>query len=182
MRRLFASALLCSCFTAFSAHAEQELILSAGKGLNDALLQQNSIASAEMLGASYSKRIAEHLKGPGLWQWWLQGSYSRMREEHEGKIQHQNIFELKPVLRWYPQPASEGLFAEAGVGGAYLTRYSFGAIDLSTKLNFALHFAAGYRLPGGSAMSLRYSHFSNAYTNTPNQGFDFASFNWHISY
>jgi hypothetical protein len=96
-------------------------------------------------------------------------------------VQHQNILEIKPILRWYPNSEARGLFGEAGIGAAYLSNQSFGAIDLTTKWNFALHFAAGYRF-SNSAFSLRYSHFSNGYTNTPNPGFDFASLNWHFIY
>lgn len=182
MYRLSAAALLCAFLAHSPAQAEQELIVSAGKGLNDALIQRHSIASAEMVGINYSRRVAEYIIGDNNWQWWGQGSYSRLREQHLGQTQHQNILELKPVLRWYPQAEPQGFFAEAGVGAAYLSNRSFGAIDLTTKWNFALHFAGGYRLLGGDVLSLRYSHFSNGYTNRPNPGFDFASINWHFNY
>lgn len=181
MRRLLATALLCS-IVVIPAHAEQELILSAGKGLNDTLIQRDSIAGSEMAGVNYAYRFAEYPLATGLWQWWAQGSYSHLYIKREGRGQNQDIFELKPVLRWYPGPRARGLFAEAGVGGAYLTEKNFGEIELTTHGNFALHFAAGYRLRSGCAVSVRYSHFSNAYTNTPNPGFDFGSVNWHFSF
>lgn len=182
MRRLPVTAVLCSfCFISL-AHAEQEIILSAGKGLGDALIQRDSISSAKMLGINYSYRFREFVTRTGRWQWWGQGSYSYMWQDYRGEDQEQNIFELKPVVRWYPCPDPYGLFGEVGVGAAYLTQENFGEIELTTKPNFALHFAGGYRMRNGSAISLRYSHFSNAYTNTPNPGFDFASLNWHVNF
>ncbi|WGL16765.1 acyloxyacyl hydrolase [Microbulbifer bruguierae] len=166
------------------SHAEkgnQELILSGGKGLDNTLIQQKSIASAEMLGVNWSYQFYDY-PGKHRLQWWAQVSYSYMWEDHKGDEQTQQIWELKPVLRWYPRHEAQGLFGELGIGAAYLTERSFGAIDLSTNLNFSLHFGAGYTLLNGSTISLRYSHFSNGYTNTPNPGFDFASLNWHVHF
>ncbi|WP_237065458.1 acyloxyacyl hydrolase [Microbulbifer guangxiensis] len=168
--------------TPAEARAEQEVIFSAGKGLGDALIQRDSIASAEMAGINFATSFAEFPLTSGLWQWWAQGSYSHLRLDHRGERQKQNVFELKPVLRWYPRARAEGFFGEAGVGAAYLSDKHFGDIELTTHGNFALHFAAGYRLHSGAVASLRYSHFSNAYTNTPNPGFDFASLNWHFNF
>ncbi|MFC6632069.1 acyloxyacyl hydrolase [Microbulbifer taiwanensis] len=179
---LFLTAILGSLLTAPGARAEQELIVSAGKGLGDALIQQESISGADMAGINYSYLFSEYRGGAGNWQWWAQGSYSHMRLDYRGEQQRQNIFELKPVLRWYPQQEAFGIFAEAGVGVAYLTNKDFGDIHLTTKPNFALHFAGGYRMRNGYTLSLRYSHFSNAYTNTPNPGFDFASLNGHFHF
>ncbi|SDZ86576.1 acyloxyacyl hydrolase [Microbulbifer marinus] len=176
------AAIACSFFVTSTVRAEQELIVSAGKGLGDALIQQKSISAAEMVGVNYSYLFSEFRGGIGYWQWWAQGSYSHMRLDYRGKKQRQNIFELKPVLRWYPDKDPHGIFGEVGVGAAYLTNKSFGDIQLTTKPNFALHFAGGYRLRSGYTLSLRYSHFSNAYTNTPNPGFDFASLNGHFHF
>lgn len=176
------TATLCNFFVIPAARAEHEVIVSAGKGLGDALIQQKSISAAEMVGINYSYRFSEFQGGPGFWQWWAQGSYSHMRLDYRGEQQRQNIFEVKPLLRWYPHRDPYGIFGEVGVGAAYLTNKSFGDIQLTTKPNFALHFAGGYRLRNGYTVSLRYSHFSNAYTNTPNPGFDFASLNGHFNF
>ncbi|WP_240914201.1 acyloxyacyl hydrolase [Microbulbifer harenosus] len=156
----------------------QEFILSGGKGLGDALIQQYSIAGANMVGANWSYQFYDY-PGNHHFQWWAQVSYSYMWHDYRGEDQTQHIWELKPIVRWYPRSEAQGLFGEAGVGVAYLDERSFGRIDLSTNLNFSLHFAAGYTLNSGDTLSLRYSHFSNGYTNTPNPGFDFASLNWH---
>jgi hypothetical protein len=180
--RLLPILFFCILVTAPNVRAEQEVIFSAGKGLGDALIQQDSISSAEMAGINYAINFAEFPLTSGLWQWWAQGSYSHLRLDHLGERQEQNVFELKPVLRWYPRPRAEGLFGEAGVGAAYLSEKNFGDIELTTHGNFALHFAAGYRLQNGAVATVRYSHFSNAYTNTPNPGFDFASLNWHFNF
>lgn len=182
MRRLPVALFLCCLCVLPPARAEQEVIISAGKGLGDALIQRYSISSAKMVGMSYAYRFAEYPNVAGLWQWWGQASYSHLRMDYGDEEQEQNIFELKPVLRWYPCRQARGLFGEFGVGGAYLTQKNFGEIELTTKPNFALHFAAGYRLQSGNVLSLRYSHFSNAYTNTPNPGFDFAAVNWHFNF
>ncbi|GAA5525368.1 hypothetical protein Maes01_01937 [Microbulbifer aestuariivivens] len=180
--KLPAALVCCLLITTLTAQAEQEVILSAGKGLGNALMQRDSIASAEMAGVNYSAKFAEFPLDSGLWQWWVQGSYSQLQLTDDGEQQEQNVTELKPVLRWYPRSTAEGLFGEAGVGAAYLSEKSFGDIELTTHGNFALHFGAGYRLRNGAVASVRYSHFSNAYTNTPNPGFDFASLNWHFNF
>ncbi|MFV8781720.1 acyloxyacyl hydrolase [Microbulbifer sp. SA54] len=175
---------LCSLGFAETAQAEkgdQEWIVSAGKGLGDALIQQKSIAGAGMVGANWSYQFYDY-PGNHRIQWWAQGSYSFMQMHYDGRDQNQHIWELKPVMRWYPGTEAEGLFGELGIGAAYLTERSFGVIDLSTNLNFSLHFAGGYTLQTGQTISLRYSHFSNGYTNTPNPGFDFASINWHLAF
>ena len=166
------------------AHAEkgdQEWIFSAGKGLGSALIQQKSIAGASMLGVNYSYQFYDYPSRHRI-QWWAQGSYSFMQNEYRGDDQTQHIWELKPVMRWYPRPDATSWFGEVGVGAAYLTERSFGPIELSTNLNFSLHFAGGYKAQNGQTFSLRYSHFSNGYTNTPNPGFDFASLNWHVAF
>ncbi|WP_226664814.1 acyloxyacyl hydrolase [Microbulbifer aggregans] len=177
-------ALLLSLGIAEPAHAEkgdQEWIISAGKGLGNALIQQKSIAGAGMVGANWSYQFYDYPANHRI-QWWAQGSYSYMQMTYGGREQKQQIWELKPVMRWYPGTEARGWFGELGIGAAYLTERSFGVIDLSTNLNFSLHFASGYTLQNGQTVSLRYSHFSNGYTNTPNPGFDFASLNWHVTF
>ncbi|WP_231491407.1 acyloxyacyl hydrolase [Microbulbifer sp. HZ11] len=159
----------------------QELILSGGKGIGSALIQQKSIAGSDMVGVNWSYQFYDY-PGNHHFQWWAQVSYSHMWIDYQGEDQKQQIWELKPVVRWYPQREAKGIFGEFGVGAAYLTERSFGAIDLSTNLNFSLHFAGGYTLENGHTISLRYSHFSNGYTNSPNPGFDFASLNWHAKF
>ncbi|WP_444907749.1 acyloxyacyl hydrolase [Microbulbifer sp. SSSA008] len=162
--------------------AESELIASAGKGLGNELMQYRSISASEMAGFSYSYLLSSFSLGDNSLQWWGQGSYSHMRIEHHSEKQQQNILEIKPILRWYPRGELRGGFAEAGAGASYLSQKNFGNIGLSTKLNFSLHFAFGYRFSRGHVLSLRYSHFSNARTNTPNPGFDFASLNGHLNF
>ncbi|WP_444886748.1 acyloxyacyl hydrolase [Microbulbifer sp. JMSA008] len=162
--------------------AEQEIIISAGKGLGNVLMQRDSISAAKVGGINYSYLLTSFNNANNAWQWWGQGSYSYIRLEHLNETQQQNILEIKPVLRWYPRSEPLGSFGEAGVGASYLSQQEFGDIRLSTKVNFALHFALGYRFSSGHTLSLRYSHFSNAYTNIPNPGFDFASFNGHFNF
>ncbi|WP_444946415.1 acyloxyacyl hydrolase [Microbulbifer sp. VTAC004] len=174
----FIYGLLISPFT----FAESEFIASAGKGLGSELMQVHSISAAEMAGFSYSYLLASSNLDNNFWEWWGQGSYSHMRIKYRDESQQQNIFELKPLLRWYLRNEPRGGFGEAGVGASYLSNDHFGSIRMSTKLNFALHFALGYRFSGGHTLSLRYSHFSNARTNTPNPGFDFASLNGHFNF
>ncbi len=165
-----------------AALAEQEIIISAGKGLGNALMQRDSISAAKVAGVNYSYLLTSSNNANNSWQWWGQGSYSHIRLEHLNETQQQNIIEIKPVLRWYPHSEPLGGFGEAGVGASYLSQREFGDIQLSTKINFALHFALGYRFSSGHILSLRYSHFSNAYTNIPNPGFDFASINGHFNF
>ncbi|WP_288130243.1 acyloxyacyl hydrolase [Microbulbifer sp.] len=167
------------------SHAEkgnQELILSGGGGMGNFLIQQDSNAGAKLVGANWSYQFYDYPSQHHL-QWWAQVSYSYMWDERAGGIEdRQHIVEVKPVLRMYPSAEAKGFFGEAGLGAAYLDEREFGNISLSTNLNFSMHFAAGYTFPGDCAVSLRYSHFSNGYTNTPNPGFDFFSLNWHIPF
>lgn len=175
---VFASGILASA-TSHAEKGDQEWIVGAGKGLGDALIQQKSIASAEMVGSSWSYQFYDYPSSHHI-QWWAQVSYSYMQQEYRNNDQSQHIWELKPVMRWYPHREALRWFGEVGIGAAYLEERSFGPIELSTNLNFSLHFAGGYTLQNGQTLSLRYSHFSNGYTNTPNPGFDFASLNWHV--
>ncbi|MCH9691563.1 MAG: acyloxyacyl hydrolase [Gammaproteobacteria bacterium] len=168
-------------FPVFAKSGDQEIILSAGKGLDNTLMQAESISSADMLGISWSYQFYDFLN-QDIFQLWFQASYSYLRISHFGERQDQNVFELKPVLRWAPCKEAPGLFAEAGVGAGYLSNKDFGDIYLPTKLNFALHFAMGYRFSNRHLLSMRYSHFSNANTNNLNPGFDFASLNWHFNF
>ncbi|WP_444931685.1 acyloxyacyl hydrolase [Microbulbifer sp. SSSA002] len=160
--------------------AESEFIASGGKGLGDELIQYLSISAADMAGFSYSQRLSSFSLGDNTLQWWGQGSYSHLRIKHLKEKQLQNIIEIKPVLRWYPRSEPQGSFTEAGIGMSYLSERHFGELELSTKLNFALHLALGYRFSRGHSVSLRYSHFSNAGTNMPNVGFDTLSVNGHL--
>mgnify|MGYP000536633849 CR=1 FL=1 len=167
---------------AYAEKGDQELILSGGGGMGSFLIQQKSTAGAALVGANWSYQFYDYPAQHRL-QWWAQLSYSYMWDDHRhGNNEEQQIWEVKPVLRMYPGPQAQGLFGEVGIGAAYLDERDFADIGLSTNLNFSLHFAAGYTFPGNSVASLRYSHFSNGYTNNPNPGFDFFSLNWHIPF
>jgi opacity protein-like surface antigen len=62
-------------------------------------------------------------------------------------------------------------YAELGLGGALLSRTSLGPKRFSTNFQFAEHVGLGAEF-GGFSAGWRYSHFSNADIETPNEGID----------
>lgn len=172
--------------TAGHAYADSggrfEVSTAGLKGLGRTAIQSKSIADSSGWGAS----LAYHVKDVNLrncwWQLWTQASYSELRGEHYDGTEAQDIAEIKALMRWYPDNSFNGYFAEFGLGGAHLSNTEYNDIPLDTNLNFAVQFSGGYRWSNGLMFSLRYSHFSNAFTNEPNPGLDFAGANLHFSF
>ncbi len=170
-------------FFAQSIFAEQELIVGIGKGMDDTLIQSRSISSADQWEVSWAYNLDKPFSNEyGYWQWWVQAGYIHLDGVHEGLRQQLNIVQLKPILRLFPGGESSQFFFEAGLGAAKLSKKKFEQITVKTKGNFSVHFAAGWRWTEDLRLSLRYSHFSNGYTHTPNPGIDTLSLNFHWAF
>lgn len=160
-----------------------ELYLGVGKGLNDQLIQSGNIASTEALELG--------LAGDSDWQpavldrmhsrLRLEIAAAHLRGEHRGRENTLNIGLLRPVLRW--QMASN-YFADLGLGYAHLSSARFEEIRMAGQHNFTLMAGAGWQTDDGRyALGLRYNHFSNGYTASPNPGLDYATlaFSYHFN-
>ena len=169
------------------ANAEQALIVGIGKGMDNTLIQSHPISNVEQTELSWAYKLedVDELAEWGLighFEWWFQAGYAHLSGAHFGDKVTNHIAQIKPILRWYPNAKAGQLFYEAGVGVAYLSKKDFKQIHMPTTLNFAVHAAAGWKFSDLMSLSLRYSHFSNGYINTPNPGLDYMSLNLHWAF
>ncbi len=173
------------CMTGFMGQAlasNQEIIIGIGKGMDDTLIQSKSIADAEQWEFSWSWDLDKSSETDfGYAQWWIQAGYLELSGEHLGVSDELSLIQLKPILRLYPAGKGASYFVEAGLGAAKLSKKSFEQIIIKTKGNFVIHAAFGWELGENSKLSLRYSHYSNGYTHTPNPGIDTLAINFHWS-
>lgn len=63
-------------------------------------------------------------------------------------------------------------YVEAGLGGALFSRSSLGSKGFGTRFQFGEHLGAGIEFAGGWSAGWRYSHYSNADMERPNDGLD----------
>lgn len=89
---------------------------------------------------------------------------------------HENFTQLgyTPVLRWWGSGEPRGWFLEGGIGLNVLTP-RFRSVDKRVGSNFTFgdHLGVGWRSSGGTELSLRFQHFSNAGLAEPNPAVDF---------
>ena len=163
--------------------SSQEIIFGIGKGMDDTLIQSKPIADAEQREFSWSWDLSKSFETQyGYAEWWFQVGYLELTGEHQGVSDKLTLFQLKPIIRLYPSGKETPFFIEAGLGAAKLSKKSFEQIVIQTKGNFVIHAAFGWVLNETSKLSLRYSHYSNGYTHTPNPGIDTLAFNYHFSF
>ncbi len=163
--------------------AQQELIIGLGKGMDDTLIQSKPIADAEQWELSWAWDLEKTFSGDyGYAEWWLQAGYMEFEGEHQGVVDNLHLYQLKPIIRLYPTGKEASFFVEAGLGLARLSQKKFEQIKIQTQGNFVIHAALGWRFGETNKVSLRYSHFSNGYTHTPNPGIDALAINYHLSF
>jgi opacity protein-like surface antigen len=63
-------------------------------------------------------------------------------------------------------------YAEAGLGASLFSRDTLGSKQFSTHFQFSEHLGLGVEFGGGWFAGLRYSHYSNADIEKPNDGID----------
>ena len=79
-----------------------------------------------------------------------------------------------PVLRWWSGGQARGFFVEGGIGVNYISpRFRTVEKRVGSNFTFGDHLAAGWRSGGGTEVSLRFQHFSNAGLAKPNPAVDF---------
>lgn len=153
-----------------------EVYVGYAKGLNDALIQSGSIASADggELGVSLASPHYWTLSQPYDLNLRLELAASHLDGEHRGGHDEMDIWALRPVLRWQ---AGSTWFVDAGLGYAHLSDEQFEAIRMGSRDNFSIVVGAGWQLDEARrwSLNLRYNHFSNGYTSTPNPGLDYAT-------
>jgi len=177
------TSLIIMTFFCSQVFAEQEVTVGYGMGMDSTLIQSSSISNANQWEASWSKKLDKSFNNDwGAWQWWLQAGYIHLQGHQNGMTEYLNIIEVKPILRWLPGQAQKGFFLEGGLGLSSLSKKQFETIRVQTKGNFTIHFGTGWKWSDQILMSLRYSHFSNGYTHTPNPGLDTLSLNLHWSF
>lgn len=171
--------LLSSC----TVFAEEEISFGYGMGMDSTLIQSQSISNANQWEVAFSHNLKRPFENSfGHWQWWLQGGFIHLTGHQNNIREHLNIIEIKPVLRLFPGQGKHGFFLEGGLGLATLSRKQFETVTIQTRGNFAIHFATGWKWDSPLRLSLRYSHFSNGYTHTPNPGLDTLSLNLHWAF
>ena len=80
-----------------------------------------------------------------------------------------------PVLRYQPATAQHGIFAELGIGLTYIDKTLFTARhDMGSHLQFEERLGVGYDY-FDHAVSINFSHISNAGLAQPNPGANIAS-------
>ena len=163
--------------------SKQEAILGIGKGMDDTLIQSKSISDAEQWEISWAWDLEQSFESDyGYAEWWIQAGYMEFTGEHQGISDKLTLYQIKPILRLYPSGKEDSFFIEAGLGAAKLSKKSFEQIVIQTKGNFVIHAALGWVLGESSKLSLRYSHYSNGYTHTPNPGIDSLAINYHWNF
>jgi lipid A 3-O-deacylase len=88
---------------------------------------------------------------------------------------HQDITDLglTPVFRWQADER-KGWYVEGGIGLHLLSElYDDGNNVLSTRFQFGDHVGAGYVLPSGWDLGVKFQHFSNGGIKDPNSGVNF---------
>lgn len=152
-----------------------EVYAGIGKGLNQVLIQSGSIASSEAaeLGLAVDLPWRFSLSDTGDLGLKMELAAACLRGDHRGQSDRLEIYALRPVLHW--QPGGRG-FLEVGLGVAHLSSDHYEEIRMAKKDNFSVMVGGGYQLDqaGHWQAALRYNHYSNGYTATPNPGLDYA--------
>lgn len=77
------------------------------------------------------------------------------------------------LLRMQRADGRGGPYAEIGLGAAWFSRDKLGGKEFSTHFQFTEQIGLGVEFPGGWFAGWRYSHYSNANIDKPNDGLDF---------
>ena len=161
-----------------SAQASDQFSLIGGVGMNDALIQSKDIRSTTVLGLAFQKDLNKQWRLPilGNGHFYLSGEYYHLEGSDEGIDYELNIIAFKPLARFYWDEDKQGSwFYEAAFGLSYFDEKNYEGIRLSTDLQFSMHGGIGWHISDNSELIMRYNHFSNGYTRSPNHGLDFFS-------
>ncbi len=161
----------------WSVLVPEALSLSLAKGLDEKLIQSGSIASAGGAGLSLHWAADTHrwFSLFGVDDSRIELHASRLHGEHRGRRDRLEVLALSSVWRW-SLDAQGHLWGEAGVGLARLSDERFEVVRMAGTDVFALQGGLHWTLDeaGAWALALRYRHYSNGYTRSPNPGVDYA--------
>ena len=174
MAENFSRAALALLFSvmASSANAFDSLALTIGNGLDDTLIQSGDISTAHIIGvdgfieAEFPKAIRFLKVDQNFINVHAASAQSRKNAEAYDQLE---LAAVSALWRWRGETA----FADAGIGLAYLSEQRFEEVKMGSKANFVLDFALGVKWSANLDISLRYRHYSNGYTESPNPGLDF---------
>lgn len=174
MRKAFHRGALMALFSlgASAANAFDALALTVGNGLDDTLIQSGDISTAHVIGADgfiaaeFPKAFRFLNVDQNLINVHIANAQSRKDSTAFDQL---NLAAVSALWRWRGNTA----FADAGIGLAYLSESRFEEVKMGSKTNFALDFAVGVQWTPTLDISLRYRHYSNGYTQSPNPGLDF---------
>ena len=170
--RLLKSALLFGvvlCPGLVSALDAAGLVL--GKGLNDALIQSDNIASTEIAGVDLRWRTeaADWFDWAEVDELHINLQLAHWRGDHLGEREHLNTVALAALWRWQHE---NDWFFDASVGAARHSERRYEEVELAGRNQFSLDFAVGRQFAEHWEWSVRYRHYSNGYTARPNPGLD----------
>lgn len=171
-RRLLQCALLGSVLLGPSlALALDAAGLVLGKGLNDALIQSDNIASTEIAGVDLRWRTdaADWFDWAEVDELHVNLQLAHWRGDHLGECEHLNTIALAALWRWQHEA---DWFFDASVGAARHSERRYEEVELAGRNQFSLDFAVGRQFAERWEWSLRYRHYSNGYTARPNPGLD----------
>lgn len=169
MRRLIAMVALSLLASEVAALDAAGLVF--GKGLNDDLIQSGDIASTEIAGVDlrWHTDWADYFSWAEVDQTYVNVQFAHWSGAHLGRREDMDVAALTALWRWHHD---DGWFADAGVGVSRLTDRVYEEVELASRNQFALDFAVGKQLAKNWELSLRYRHYSNGYTKSPNPGLD----------
>ncbi|MCW8876741.1 MAG: acyloxyacyl hydrolase [Kangiellaceae bacterium] len=157
-------------------------LISFGTGMDNSLIQSKSSSGSGQSSFGFfwnSETNFEHgLFGYGELEY--EFYYSQVSEDQEI-----NIIAFRPVLNFWESTAKErNWYWQFGVGISYFDSKILPPIELSTNGQFATILGIGMPLDKGQQhrLTLRYNHYSNGYLETPNQGLDTISLDWHARF
>ena len=171
-RRMLQGALLAGlvlCPSLASALDAAGLVL--GKGLNNALIQSDNIASTEIAGVDLRWRTeaADWFDWAEVDELHINLQLAHWRGDHLGEREHLNTIALAALWRWQHE---KDWFFDASVGAARHSERRYEEVELAGRNQFSLDFAVGRHFADHWEWSVRYRHYSNGYTARPNPGLD----------
>lgn len=155
-----------------SAKAFDSLALTVGNGMNDTLIQSGDISTAHIIGVDgfFEAEFPKAIRFLNVDQNYINVHAASAQSRKDAEAYDQlELAAVSALWRWRGETA----FADAGIGLAYLSEQRFEEVKMGSKANFVLDFALGVQWSPNLDISLRYRHYSNGYTESPNPGLDF---------
>jgi len=163
------------------ANAIDGLWLSAGRGMNDALIQNKNISGARQQAAGIFWRSDYRFENSLLEDGELEfEAYAAQIKDR----QSMKLIALRPVVSfWQNTAGGSEWYWQFGVGLSYFNSTRLSPIRFSSKAQFATLFGVGMPLGTNRSqrLTLRYNHYSNGYLRQPNPGLDTFSLDWHLA-